>query len=243
VRLARTVEVPSQARTAPGDDRQSFAPTERSLRKRDVASLLVLVAVVGLIASLGVSDGPAKLALPGNASSTHTSRFAGATLAPANLAPALSLRNYLGERIDISDYRGRVVLVTFLYTHCLDLCPLTASKLHEALLRMPAGEASRVATVAVSVDPRGDDRATVTAFLRAHEMTGRMSYLVGSASELGRTWAAWRVGSRRERANPSAVAHSALVYGISASGRLMTIYPASFDPAEIVHDVPRLAAS
>jgi len=39
------------------------------------------------------------------------------------------------------------------------------------------------------------------------------------------------------------VSHSALVYGISASGRLTTVYPANFEPAEIAHDVPRLAGS
>ncbi len=50
------------------------------------------------------------------------------------------------------------------------------------------------------------------------------------------------MGSNREAGQPQLVAHSALVYGISASGRLTTIYPASFEPSQIVHDVPRLAA-
>jgi cytochrome oxidase Cu insertion factor (SCO1/SenC/PrrC family) len=83
----------------------------------------------------------------------------------------------------------------------------------------------------------------VAAFLRTHGMTGRMQYLVGSAAELARTWAAWGVGSTREVEQPSRVAHSALVYGITASGRLTTVYPAGFAPSQIVHDVPKLAAS
>ena len=69
-----------------------------------------------------------------------------------------------------------------------------------------------------------------------------MQYLIGSAAELARTWAAWSVGSKPEVGQPDLVAHSALVYGISASGRLTTIYPATFEPSQIVHDVPRLAA-
>jgi len=73
-------------------------------------------------------------------------------------------------------------------------------------------------------------------------MLGRMQYLIGSAAELAPTWAAWKVGSSREAGQPDLVAHSALVYGISASGRLTTIYPATFEPSEIAHDVPRLAA-
>ena len=69
-----------------------------------------------------------------------------------------------------------------------------------------------------------------------------MQYLIGSAAELSPTWAAWNVGSEREVGQPDLVAHDALVYGISASGRLTTIYPATFEPSEIAHDVPKLAA-
>jgi hypothetical protein len=32
-----------------------------------------------------------------------------------------------------------------------------------------------------------------------------------------------------------------LVYGITASGKRLTIYAANFQPAEIAHDVPLLA--
>jgi cytochrome oxidase Cu insertion factor (SCO1/SenC/PrrC family) len=38
------------------------------------------------------------------------------------------------------------------------------------------------------------------------------------------------------------VEHSALIYGISASGKITTLYPAKFKPQQIVHDVPLLAA-
>jgi len=84
--------------------------------------------------------------------------------------------------------------------------------------------------------------AAVAAFLRAHGLLGRMQYLIGSSAELGRTWAAWSVGSTREAGQPDQVAHSALVYGVAGSGRLTTIYPATFEPSEIVHDAPRLAS-
>jgi cytochrome oxidase Cu insertion factor (SCO1/SenC/PrrC family) len=49
------------------------------------------------------------------------------------------------------------------------------------------------------------------------------------------------VGSQREAGRPDLVAHSALVYGVSASGRMTTVYPSSFEPGDLVHDVPKLA--
>jgi hypothetical protein len=39
------------------------------------------------------------------------------------------------------------------------------------------------------------------------------------------------------------VNHTGLVYGVSASGKITTLYPANFLPKEIAHDVPLLASS
>ena len=80
------------------------------------------------------------------------------------------------------------------------------------------------------------------AFLKDHQMTGRMQYLIGSAPQLARVWSAWGVGSERDAQQPELVNHSGLVYGITASGKQATIYAANFQPADIAHDVPLLAS-
>jgi cytochrome oxidase Cu insertion factor (SCO1/SenC/PrrC family) len=69
-----------------------------------------------------------------------------------------------------------------------------------------------------------------------------MQYLVGSQRELARVWKAWGVGSERDATNPELVNHSGLVYGISATGKVTTLYAANFHPQEIVHDAPLLAS-
>ncbi|HTY96282.1 MAG TPA: SCO family protein, partial [Solirubrobacteraceae bacterium] len=169
--------------------------------------------------------------------------FDGSVLQPTHQAPPLAtLHNYLGQPVNIAAYRGKAVFVTFLYTHCPDVCPLIASQLHNTLSRL-GPKASEVQMVAVSVDPRGDKPANVARFLAEHQLTGQMQYLIGSASELAPVWQAWGVGSTRDTGNPEFINHSALVYGISASGKLTTIYPANLNPTEIVHDVPLLLAS
>jgi len=158
--------------------------------------------------------------------------------APASRRPATGST---GHSRFLSQYRGKAVLVTFLYTNCPDICPLITSNLRVAL-NLLGRRASDVQIIAVSVDPRGDTPAAVAHFLAAHQMTGRMQYLIGSASQLGQTWSAWGVGATREADQPQLVAHSALVYGITAGGRVKTIYPDSFEPGQIAHDVPKLAA-
>jgi protein SCO1 len=213
-------------------------------RARRLALVLPLILLLGVVAGLsyGLSSGSNKPALPAGAQQSAAGRgFFGTLALPAKPAPPIHLRNYLGRPVTLSQYRGKAVLVTFLYTSCPDVCPLIASNLRVAL-KLLGTQSSRVQVVAVSVDPRGDTPAAVARFLHAHEMVDRMQYLIGSAGELSQTWAAWDVGAKPEVGQPQLVAHSALVYGISASGRLTTVYPDSFEPSEIAHDVPKLAA-
>ena len=133
--------------------------------------------------------------------------------------------------------------MTFLYTHCPDVCPLIASTLHAAYAGLAPQLRSRVAIVAVSVDPRGDTPATVAAFLREHQLTGEASYLIGAASELVPVWRAWNVGSEQDLSHPDRVDHTALIYGIGASGKIVTVYTSEVRAREVAHDVPGLLAS
>ncbi len=207
-----------------------------------VLPAMAMLLVIAGAASFLLVKGAAKPVLPAGAQQTRPGDgFYGTLALPAKQAPPIRLRNYSGRPVTLSQYRGKAVLVTFLYANCPDICPLIASNLRVAL-NMLGRRDSEVQVIAVSVDPRGDTAANVARFVSDHELTGRMQYLIGSAAELAPTWAAWNVGSERDVGQPQLISHSALVYGISASGKLTTIYPATFEPSEIAHDVPKLAA-
>jgi len=212
---------------------------KNGLDLRVLLSLLMLVLVAGVVALVAIGGTPGAKAR----SEARADDFdAAAVLTPAALAPPLALHNYLGRPVNIDSYRGKAVLVTFLYTNCPDICPLITSNLRVALNLMGAKEASKVQVIAVSVDPRGDTPKAVAAFLARHEMTGRMQYLIGSAKELARVWKAWGVGSERDAEQPQLVNHTGVIYGITSSGKRLTLYDASFEPSEIAHDVPLLIA-
>jgi protein SCO1 len=215
----------------------------RRLGPRAVLPILAILLVLGVLTAL-LAGANSKLTLPGNAGTATSPRFEGVAVSPPQPAPALdTLPNYDGARFDLASERGNVVFVTFLYSHCPDVCPLIASELRDTYARLPRRVRRSVAIVAVSVDPRGDTRGAVAAFMREHGLTGEARYLIGSARELARVWEAWKVGSKRDVSNPSVVNHSALVYGVSARGRLMTVYAAGFEPSQLIHDIPALLAS
>lgn len=206
---------------------------------RLVLSLLALVLIAGAVALVTVGGSSATKA---KHAQTRQASLDAQLLSPVRPAPALVLHNYLGQLVNIASYRGKAVLVTFLYTNCPDVCPLITSQLRVAQNLMGAKVASKAQIIAVSVDPRGDTAKAVAAFLARHEMTGRMQYLVGSAKELARVWKAWGVGSERDAQQPEFVNHSGLIYGITGSGKWLGIYASNFQPAEVAHDVPLLAA-
>lgn len=229
----------SESPAAPGEPAAGKGPGLNVLLAAVVA--IVVVAGVALLVAAGAGKKSSPNVAP--ASAPVLSKYRGSLASPAVAEPPLSLRSYQGKPVNIAQYRGKAVFVTFIFTHCPDTCPVIASNLGVAQNLMGRAKAAHVQLVAVSVDPRGDTPRTVAAFLRRRGVAGRMQYLIGSAHELSRAWKAWGVGSERDSANPELVSHSALVYGITASGKLTTLYPANFTPQEIVHDAPLLAAS
>lgn len=228
---------PDSASPAPGEPARARTPLWVKL----LLPLALLLGIAGGLSFALLRPSP-HATLPSGAQEAGLGEGYDGTLAlPSKPAPAIHLRNYLGRPVTLSEYHGKAVLVTFLYTNCPDICPLITAKLRASLETLGA-EAAHVQIVAVSVDPRGDTPASVARFLRVHRMTGRMQYLIGSPAQLAATWKAWSVGSTREVNQPQLVSHSALVYGITAGGDVKTIYPDSFEPSQIVHDVPKLAA-
>lgn len=201
-------------------------------------ALLALVVIAGGVALVTIGGSPSS-----TAAQAHAADFdAAGLLSPPAAAPPLALHNYLGQPVNISSYRGKAVLVTFLYTNCPDVCPLITSNLRVAQNLMGPKTASKAQIIAVSVDPRGDTPKAVAAFLARHGMTGRMQYLIGSAAELSHVWEAWGVGSSRDAQQPQFINHTGIVYGITGSGQRLTVYTPEFQPSAIAHDVPLLAA-
>lgn len=206
-----------------------------------LAAALAAAAALMLAACGSSSSSAQTTGVPKGQVGVKLAKYAGTAAMPPKPTPALALKDSLGHPVNIKQFRGKAVLVTFIYTHCPDVCPLIVSQLHTAQVEL-GPEAKNVQIIAVSTDPRGDSPAAVAAFLKEHQMTGRMEYLIGSKKALKQVWADWYITAKPAPSGRDLVGHSALIYGISASGRITTLYPSSFVPRQIVHDVPILAS-
>ena len=150
-------------------------------------------------------------------------------------APNFALINQEGQPVSLADFKGKPVVLTFLYTHCTDVCPIIADKLHNATDKLGA-DSSKVAIVAITTDPTHDDRASIERFSEQHGMTGRWSYLTGSPSQLEPVWKSYYVAAQLLPSNE--VLHTAAVYVIDKQAReRVYLDGGDFLPGELVHDL------
>jgi protein SCO1/2 len=207
------------------------------------AVLIPLALLVAIASGCGSTGSSAKTEATTTSSQASTTSGFAAPLAPATptVAPAFTLNDQFGKPVSLADYRGKAVLLTFLYVDCPDVCPLISAALRSTLDRL--GPASRkVQVVAISVDPIGDTPKAVRAYLSARGVLHRFEYLVGSKARLAPVWARYHIAAERDAKLKREVGHTGIVIGIDAAGRERTYYPASpLKPSWMAHDVPLLA--
>jgi len=178
----------------------------------------------------------------GSASSERTppQQFRGSELNPPAAAPGFTLRDDAGRTVSLAAQRGRYVVVTFLYTHCPDVCPVIAGNLNRALAT-PVARRAGLRVLAVSVDPARDTAAAVRRYVRERGLLPSFRYLIGSRPQLERVWRAYRVAAQ---AGPkSTVTHSTFELLVDPQGRERLVYDATLKTADLVHDLARLEAS
>jgi protein SCO1/2 len=198
------------------------------------AALAVLLACVS-----GCGGGDAVAPQP-KATAAARSPFAGHELRGPASAADFALRDQHGRLIRLSAQRGKLVLVTFLYTHCTDICPIIASQLNLALHQM-YHQRSSVRVLAVSVDPVGDTPDSVRAYVREHGLLPEFHYLIGSRSQLARIWQAYNVTVLQR--NPESVGHSGYIYLLDRRGKPRVFYSAKATGAQVTHDLRLLLRS
>jgi protein SCO1/2 len=198
---------------------------------------LVIVLAVAAFLSGGCGSSPATKIEGPTTTSKNSSGLTGAVLRPPRPAQPIALHDADGHAVALAAQRGRYVLVTFLYTHCPDVCPLIARNLNAALRSLgPARD--RVRVLAVSVDPAGDTAAAVRAYRTRLHLLPQFRYLIGTRAELRRVWLAWNVLSVQRK--PDLVDHVAYTALIDPTGKERVLYGSRVQALQVVHDVRRL---
>ena len=189
-----------------------------------VAVALLLVGVIALgaiVLAASRGDDPEPVA--------DDNTFAGASMPEGLFAPDFELRDQEGERVSMRAMRGRPVIVTFLYTHCEDTCPIQAQTVRGALDDL----GHDVPALAIAVDPPNDTPQSARKFLAEQRVTGRLDFVLGSRAQLRPVWDGF--GIRPQRVTEE---HNARITLVDARGIQRVGYPGSeATPERLAHDL------
>ena len=195
------------------------------------------VAIALALTTLFAFVGIVFLARPDQAaqtSSPDSTRFDGASLPRGRKAPDFTLTDEYGKKVSMREYRGKPVVVSFLYSTCRDSCPLQAQQIKGALNELGRD----VPALAVSVDPPGDTEDSAQRFNAKQRMTGRLRWVLGKRDRLEPVWRAYAATGQRDD-----VEHNARFVLVDPKGVQRVGYPVDqVTPERVAHDLRLLAA-
>jgi protein SCO1/2 len=159
---------------------------------------------------------------------------------PPRAAPELGLDGTHGKPLNLSDFRGKVVILGFGFTSCTNVCPVTLAVLAQARkLLGPLGE--QVQVVYITVDPQVDSAERMRSYLEAFDP----SFVGGTGSEAMLESVRRQYGiiaNREQEGSTYTYAHSSYVFLIDHEGQLRALMPYGHTPEDFAHDLRELLA-
>ncbi len=163
--------------------------------------------------------------------------FSGMLLQGTNTANDFTLVDGNGERVSLSDFRGKPVLLYFGYTFCPDVCPTTMAELGQ-MMQALGKKADDVQVVMISVDPERDTPERLGEYVRYFHpnfigLTGTEDEIAQAATPLGIYYARQEV----EGASGYLMDHTATVLMVDQDGSVRMVWPYGTSGQAIAEDV------
>jgi len=153
-------------------------------------------------------------------------------------APDLTLVNQFGQQMSLSQFRGKVVMLSFEDSECTTVCPLTTQSM--VLAKELLGKAgSSVQLLGVDANPDAIKVANVMDYSRVHGMVNQWDFLTGSLTQLKSAWKAYNVDVQIESGQ---IDHTPALYIIDQQGREQKVYLTQMAYSSITQSAQVLAA-
>ncbi|HLH65057.1 MAG TPA: SCO family protein [Solirubrobacteraceae bacterium] len=187
------------------------------MRRLRFAGAALALAVAALAAAAGLLASAASHSTPRAATARPV---AGPVGPPPGPAPDFTLTDQFGQRVSLSSFRGRAVVLAFVDSRCTTICPLTTAAMIDAKQLLGAA-GSRVQLIGVDANPAATTIGDVRAYSIAHGMLHQWRFLTGPLPELERVWRAYRIEAQIVAGQ---VDHTPALYVIDPRGMLRIGY-------------------
>ena len=160
--------------------------------------------------------------------------FKGEVVKPLAAAPEINMADQNGNPFQLSAMRGKVVLVFFGFTNCVDECPLTMAHIKLALESL-GNDAKDVQVVLVSTDPVRDTPQALQDFLGKFDPS--YAGIPGTVDELKKIWNDYGVVVL-----DGGETHSSLTYVVDKKGNIKLTFNPEATSEDIASDLKILLA-
>lgn len=156
-------------------------------------------------------------------------------------APPFSLTTQDNAQLKLTDLRGKVVAVTFIFTTCKDTCPALRAKLVGVRRKLSTEISPNVAFVAISFTPKHDTPDVLKAHANAHGADlSHWSFLTGDAKQIHALAKQYGVFVKAKK-TAGDVDHGFLTSIIDRAGGIRVQYMGvRFEPNELLADLQGL---
>ncbi len=146
-----------------------------------------------------------------------------------------TLSSSMGSKLALHDLHGKVVLLTFGFTACADVCPLGLMRLHKVIERL-GSDANDLQVIFVSFDPVRD--APYLAHYVQH-FDPAIIGLTGSDAEIAEITKRYGVIYSKENTQTGGYnfTHNGYVYLIDQQGLVRKVYEDTTPVNEIISDI------
>ena len=158
----------------------------------------------------------------------------------ADFAKTLTLTDHNGKLRSMSDFKGKVVVLFFGFTHCPDVCPTTMSDLKQAM-KLLGKKSDAVQVLFVTVDPERDTQEVLAKFVPSFD--ARFIGLRGSLQETAETLGNFKIFYSKvpgKAKDDYSIDHSAGMYVFDKDGKVRLYMGYGQKPAEIASDISKL---
>ena len=151
-------------------------------------------------------------------------------LAVIQQAPDCSLTTQAGDTLGLSDLKGKVLLVSFVFTTCNGTCPATThrmSQVQQELKSRGLHKDGRVRLLSITLDPARDTAEVLRGYMRLYDADpASWSFLTGPPDEVAKVVAAWGMWARP--AANGQLDHPSRIFLVDTQGRIREIYNLNF---------------
>ncbi|HKQ26447.1 MAG TPA: SCO family protein [Burkholderiales bacterium] len=163
--------------------------------------------------------------------------FRATDITGAELGRDFALPDHTGKPRTLADFRGRVVVMFFGFTHCPDVCPTTLAEL-AAAVKMLGTDADKVQVLLVTVDPERDTPQVLSQYVTA--FNPHFLALRGTAEETARVAKEFKIIYQKvdgTRPGSYTMDHSAGTFIFDRQGRLRLLVSNGQGAEVFAHDI------